>query len=129
MNLKHRKLWKGLLITLGCLIPVLAWVGLGERGLLRLYRTEEERRACLQRIHKLAEENQALIEEVESLRSDMEYVEMVARKELGLIKPNEVIYRMGDKKMSSENNSDRLPSTKDRQPQAESEEHNEGSLR
>jgi cell division protein FtsB len=129
LNVKYRKLWKSILIALGCLFPVLAWVGLGERGLLRLYRTEAERQACLNRIHKLVKENQALIQEIESLRGDMEYVEAVARKELGLIKPNEVIYRIGDKEISPENDPGQLSPARNKQPEAESEVHNEGIVR
>ena len=85
------------MILLCFLAPVMAWLGFGEQGLIHLYRTEMERKAYVARIHKLAEENQALLEEVHRLRTDMEYIESVARKELSLIKKNEIIVRF-DKK-------------------------------
>ena len=59
-----------------------------------------ERQAYLDNIRLLAEENRALLDEIHRLRSDMKYVESVARKELNLVKENEVIYRFeegGDK--------------------------------
>ncbi len=81
------------MILLCFLAPVMAWLGFGEQGLIHLYRTEMERKAYVDRIHKLAEENQTLLEEVHRLRTDMEYIESVARNELSLIKKNEIIYR------------------------------------
>jgi len=61
--------------------------------MVHLCRTEVERKACLDRIRKLVAENQALIEEVHRFRTDMNYVESVARNELNLVRENEVIYR------------------------------------
>jgi cell division protein FtsB len=70
-----------------------AWLWFGEGGFIRLYRSEADRQACIERIHRLAAENQALINEVHLLRTDMTYLESVARREFSLIKENEVIYR------------------------------------
>ena len=54
-----------------------------------------ERQAHVDKIRLLAEENRTLMEEVRRLRNDMNYVESLARRELNLIKKNEVIYRFG----------------------------------
>lgn len=89
------------MILLCFLAPVMAWLGFGEQGLIHLYRTEMERKAYVDRIHQLAEENQTLLEEVHRLRTDMEYIESVARKELSLIKKNEIIYRFDKKETHS----------------------------
>jgi cell division protein FtsB len=78
--------------------PLLAWLGFGDRGLIHLYRKELERQAYVEKIRCLAEENQKMLEEIRRLRSDLNYVEKVARKELNLIKPNELVYRFKDKK-------------------------------
>jgi len=86
------------LIVLCILGSIVAWLGFGERGLLHLYNTEMERQAYVDKIRRLAEENQALLEEVHRLRTDMMYVETVARKELNLIKQNEIIYRFSRNK-------------------------------
>ncbi len=74
-------------------IPIAGWIWYGEGGMVHLCRTEVERKACLERIRKLVAENQALIEEVHRFRTDMNYVESVARNELNLVRENEVIYR------------------------------------
>jgi len=80
-----------------CLLgPFIAWLGFGRHGFIHLYRVEDERQAYIEKINKLTEENQALFEEIRRLRTDPKHVEMVARRELGLVKKNEVIYRFKD---------------------------------
>lgn len=72
---------------------IVAWLGFGERGFIHLYRMEKDRRAYLERIRNLEIENQELLEEIKRLRTDKQYLESVARKELGLIKEDEILYR------------------------------------
>jgi len=88
---------KGLLkfscISLLFLTLMAAWLGFGERGFIHLYRMEKDRQAHIERIRKLEKENQTLLEEIKRLRTDKEYLESVARTELGLLKDNEVLYR------------------------------------
>jgi cell division protein FtsB len=98
---KKRKLWKIPIIVICILGPIVAWLVFGEQGLLHLYHTELERQAYTERIRQLTEENQALIDEISRLRTDMEYVESVARKHFNMVKPNEVIYRFGKEKQDS----------------------------
>lgn len=80
-------------ITLLFLALMAAWLGFGERGFVHLYRMEKDRQAHVERIRKLEKENQTLLEEINRLRTDKEYLESVARTELGLLKDNEVLYR------------------------------------
>ena len=93
MESTKRKSWKVPLIALCILITILVWLAFGERGLIGLYRTEMERQAHIERIRELVEENQALLEEIQRLRTDTSYIESVARKELNLIRENEVVYK------------------------------------
>lgn len=97
LNSRKWKFWKIPLIVLCLLIGIVAWLGFGEQGLIHLYRTEMERQAYMDKIQRLAEENQRLMEEIDRLRTDMKYVESVARRQLNLIKENEVIYRFEKK--------------------------------
>jgi cell division protein FtsB len=73
-----------------------AWFWFGKGGVVGLYRSETERQACIERIHKLAAENQELLNEVYLLRTDMKYLESVARRNLNLIGENEVVYRFDE---------------------------------
>jgi cell division protein FtsB len=74
-----------------------AWLGFGERGFIHLYRMEKDRQAHVARIQTLEKENQALLEEIKRLRTDKDYLESVARTELGLVKDNEILYRFNRK--------------------------------
>ena len=79
---------------------VVAWLGFGERGFIHLYRMDRERQAYLVRINKLERENRELLEEIRRLRYDREYVENLGRRELGLVKEDELMYRFETKKGS-----------------------------
>lgn len=98
MNSEKRKFWKIPVVFVCFLGVVFAWLAFGERGLLHLYNAEMERQDHIDKIRKLAAENRALLEEINRLRTDIEYAESVARRELNLIKENEVIYRFEEKK-------------------------------
>lgn len=94
MSPRKSRLRKVLLVSAVLLLPALLWLGLGQRGLLRLRSSEREHQEYLNRIEALLRENQLLVEEVERLRSDLRYIEAVARKELRLVGPDDVIYRI-----------------------------------
>jgi len=65
----------------------------GRQGLLDLYKMQKENERSLAVIKELKEKNKLLAAEIRRLREDRRYLESVARKELGLIKDNEIIYR------------------------------------
>jgi cell division protein FtsB len=85
-----------LILAAACILgPLLGWLVFGERGLLHLYRAELDRQEYIERIKQLSEQNQAMLDEIENLRNDMEYIEHLARTELNMVKKNEIIYRFG----------------------------------
>jgi cell division protein FtsB len=96
LTLLKKKIVRIPLFVLCILGPVIAWLGFGRHGFIHLYGVEQERQAYIEKINKLTEENQALFEEIRRLRTDPKHVEMVARRELGLVRKNEVIYRFKD---------------------------------
>ncbi len=59
---------------------------------LRRYR--EDRDALNNRIKELTNENENLKTEIIKLKSDSVYIEKIARKELGMMRPGETIYRI-----------------------------------
>jgi cell division protein FtsB len=83
------------LLFLGLLV---AWLGFGERGFIHLYRMDRERQTYLERINTLERENRELLDEIQRLRSDRDYVENLGRRELGLVKEDELMYRFETKK-------------------------------
>jgi len=93
------------LISLIFLGLVFVWLAFGEHGFIHLYRMEKERQTYLEKIRKLEKVNQELLEQINMLRNDKEYIESVVKRELGLIKENEIIYRFSndqDDKTSTE---------------------------
>ena len=93
MSITRKKLFKSSFLAILILGLIMAWLGFGDRGFLHLYRMEKNRKACIDRIRKIEKENQDLIEEIRRLNTDTAYLESVARKELGLVKENEILYR------------------------------------
>ena len=82
-----------ILILSSVAVLLLAWVSFGRHGLIDLYKMQEEKEEYLAIIRGLKEKNQLLSAEIRRLREDKEYLESVARRELDLIKENEIIYR------------------------------------
>jgi cell division protein FtsB len=93
LNLNRKKFFKSLFIAFLLLGLIITWLGFGKRGFLHLYRMEKNRQACIERIRQVENENQTLIEEIRRLNTDSAYLESVARKELGLVKEGEILFK------------------------------------
>ena len=63
----------------------------GEHGFLAMRRTEKEIVTVRQNINRLNQENLKLADEVKALKSDPQLIEKIARDELGLARPGEVM--------------------------------------
>jgi len=64
----------------------------GEKGVLHLFRLQKELGRIKEASVKMEEENQRLKEEVRRLQYEKRYIEEIARKELGMVKEEEMIY-------------------------------------
>ena len=81
-------------LVLGAVIvAVAASVLFGEDGLTHLHRLEAERQRLGEAAVALLQENAAKREEIARLNGDDFYLETLARRELGLVRPDELIYR------------------------------------
>ena len=65
----------------------------GDRGLIRVYKLSKERDSIKNYNEKIKAENTAMKEEMELLKTDDKYIELIARKELGMIGTNELVYQ------------------------------------
>jgi cell division protein FtsB len=97
------------LLALCLILPFGVWLCFGDGGIVHLYRLDSERAAHLERIKRLAQENQALNAEVERLRTDIRYIEKMARRELGLVRENELIFRFSGDAGAPPEDSGRAP--------------------
>ena len=64
----------------------------GERGLMETLRARRQHQELVSSIERLRAENARLRDEARRLRSDPGTIEALARKELGLIKPGELLF-------------------------------------
>ena len=74
----------------------------GERGLMETLRARRQHQELVTAIDRLRAENTRLRDEVRRLRSDPSTIEALARQELGLIKPGELLFIIKDTKATGE---------------------------
>lgn len=65
----------------------------GERGVIDLYRLKSESDQLTYIADDLKKENQRLYRNIERLKNDPEYIEEIAREELGMVARDEIIYQ------------------------------------
>ena len=82
----------GLLMLLGCVFSIVIYSCLGERGLMNVLSMRKELQKIQQVNKSLVEENESLEAYSYLLKNDTHYIEKIAREELGLLKPGEVVY-------------------------------------
>lgn len=75
------------------LVSMLPIVIFGENGLADLNLLREERDAIVEKNEALTEENVAKYREIGRLKDDLQYIEKVAREDLGMVREGEVIIR------------------------------------
>ena len=65
-------------------------------GLLAMLRTQKEIQQIREQIGKIDAENKSLSNEVNALRTDPKAIERIAREDMGLARPGELIYKLPD---------------------------------
>ncbi|MBE9532372.1 MAG: septum formation initiator family protein [Proteobacteria bacterium] len=68
----------------------------GDKGLVEAYGLKKHRDSIIAHVDLLKAENSTLEDEIALLKDDKRYVEMVARKDLGMIGKDEIIYMLRD---------------------------------
>ncbi len=72
-------------------ILLLGNASVGERGLLEMLRARRVYAAAAVELARIREDNARLRDEARRLRSDPATIEAVARRELGLVRPGEIV--------------------------------------
>ena len=70
----------------------------GDRGVAELWRARLDSQRASDALVQLKQENAGLRDEVRRLREDSAAIESVAREDLGLIRPGEIVVRVKDVK-------------------------------
>lgn len=68
----------------------------GERGLIERMRAGQQYREAQADLEKIRRENARLLDEARRLREDSSTIESLARKDLGLVRPGEVLFIIKD---------------------------------
>ena len=68
----------------------------GTHGFIAMRRTQKEIEQIRDQISKINDENKSLSDQVNSLKTDPKAIERIAREEMGLARPGELIYKLPD---------------------------------
>ena len=88
-------------LALLCLVLIVHEV-FGEHGWLALRRQRNEYESLQKQIQKLQQENQQLEQQINALKSDPKAIERLAREQLRMARPGEVIYTLPEKEAKPE---------------------------
>jgi cell division protein FtsB len=70
----------------------------GDKGAADLSMLRQEKRLIDQKIERVGAENLELLQQIDRLKkNDMGFIENIARKELGMVRENEVILKLPEK--------------------------------
>jgi cell division protein FtsB len=94
----RRRTLQMLLVFVTLVLVINALVG--ERGLTETLRARRQHQELVTSIERLRAENARLRDEARRLRSDPSTIEALARRELGLIKPGEMLFIVKDAKQA-----------------------------
>ena len=89
--------WGGTIFVL-LLMALVAHVLFGEHGFLAMRRAQKEVEKLRQEIAQLNADNKQLSEEIQALKTDPQLIERIARQEMNLAKPGELIFKLPPKK-------------------------------
>jgi cell division protein FtsB len=94
------------IFLLGLILLVWYFSLFGEKGVIKIIQLRRERDRILADVNRIQDENKTLQEEIKRLREDSRYLESVARRDLGLIKENEVLFIFEDEGVAQEKKKD-----------------------
>jgi cell division protein FtsB len=89
-------LWPALLVLV--ILGVAVW---GDKGILCALRANQQKEDLLRQVQALEAVNQELRREIENLKSNPRFLEGIARKELGMVKEDELIYQFRSQEKNS----------------------------
>ena len=85
-------------------ISFLFVIGMGDRGAVDLYKLHLKKVRLDKSNLELQKKNRDLYRSIQRLKTDLEFVENIARSELGMVGKDEVVYQFRQKKHAKTNN-------------------------
>jgi cell division protein FtsB len=87
-----RSIWLSI-IPVAIVLSLLVVAVVGDKGIVCAIQSKHEKEELQRQVLSLELANQKLRKDIESLRSDPRYLEAIARKELGMVREDELVYR------------------------------------
>jgi cell division protein FtsL len=81
---------------IGCFLLLSLLAMAGDRGFFEVYQFNRHLQHVERQIQALEVENERLRKQVTSLRSDPYHIEKLAREDLGLVRPDEIVFEIVD---------------------------------
>jgi len=94
-----RRRWLAVIAILAIVIAVSSVVG--KKSLVKVFRMNKTRNDLQQEIAQLKQDNENLAREIRAFADNPGRVEVIARDDLGLVKPGEIVYQFGPSRPSS----------------------------
>ncbi len=79
------------------ILIILGFALFGEKGILRAWQAKRHKTALESELRQQEETIAQLKNEVKALQSDRRYLEGIARRELGMVKEDELVYQFSNK--------------------------------
>ncbi len=96
MRIKSENLFNRRYAALAAILIVAGWALFGDKGLVDVYRLTRERDGMINQNIALEAKNRVIEEEIRLLNTDKRYIGYVARRELGMIGKDELLYKLED---------------------------------
>jgi cell division protein FtsB len=85
---------RSFLLTLFIVVPIFSFVTFSNKGVLRRFSLESEKRSLLAQIEEARRAQVTLSQELKALDSDPRAIEKVAREKFWMAKPGETVYKV-----------------------------------
>ena len=92
-------LWMVIAAMAGC--ALLLTILFGGHGLMRWLQYDQDKKALSAELEKIEEQNARTRREIDSLMHNGKYIETVARRDLGMVKADEIIYQFPNSEKQS----------------------------
>ena len=73
----------------------------GKKSLVKIFQMSKTRTELQQEITRLRQVNEEIAREIQALAHNPSQVEAIAREDLGLVKPGEIVYQFGPQRLTT----------------------------
>ena len=92
INISERKLIQFLFLCCSVTVVILSLIG--DKGFLQLHELKKRESRLQEEITELKEEKRLWLRKIESIRGNRRYLETYAREQLGMVRNNEMLFRL-----------------------------------